>query len=93
MWTESSIPEAERHLAQRRVALFELLVHMTLVHVALGLTAALTYVFLVRAALVPSRPLWTFLLTALIGYPAAVFMGTGVLPFQKGWLVPISETS
>jgi len=69
---------------------FELLVHMIQVHVALGLTAALTYVFLLRAALVPSRPLWTFLLTALIGYPAAVFMGTGVLPFQKGWLVPIS---
>jgi serine/threonine-protein kinase len=67
---------------------FELLVEVIQMHVALGLTAALTYVFLVRAALIPSRPLRTLLLTALIGYPALVFMATGVLPFQEGWLVP-----
>ena len=69
---------------------FELLVHVIQGHVTLGLTAALTYVFLVRAALIPSRPLWTFLLTALIGYPALVFMATGVLPLQEGWLMPTS---
>jgi serine/threonine-protein kinase len=67
---------------------FELLVDVIQIHLALGLTAALTYVFLIRAALVPSPALRTLLLTALIGYPAAVFMATGVLPFQEGWLVP-----
>ena len=55
-------------------------------YVQLGLTTAFTYLFLVRAALVPSPPLRTFLLTALIGYPALVVMATGVLPFQEGWL-------
>lgn len=67
---------------------FALLVDVIEMHVTLGLTAALTYVFLVRAALIPSRPFRTFLLTALIGYPALVFMATGVLPFQEGWLAP-----
>jgi hypothetical protein len=67
---------------------FELLVDVIQGHVALGLTAALTYVFLLRAALIPSPALRTLLLTVLIGYPAVVFMATGVLPFQEGWLVP-----
>ena len=67
---------------------FDLLVDVSQMHVTLGLTAALSYVFLLRAALVPSRPFWTLLLTALIGYPALIFMATGALPFQDGWLVP-----
>jgi serine/threonine-protein kinase len=65
---------------------FQLTVDVIQGHMSLGLTAALTYVFLMRAALVPSPALRTFLLTALIGYPAVVFMATGVLPFQEGWL-------
>ena len=69
---------------------FELLVEVIEIHVVLGLTAALTYVFLLRAALIPSPALRTLLLTALIGYPAVVFMATGVLPFQEGWLMPTS---
>jgi serine/threonine-protein kinase len=69
---------------------FDLLVNVIQEYVVLGLTAALTYVFLLRAALIPSRPLRTLLLTALIGYPAVVFMATGVLPLQKGWLAPTS---
>ena len=69
---------------------FELLVDVVEMYVVLGLTAALTYVFLLRAALIPSPALRTLLLTALIGYPALVFMATGVLPFQDGWLMPRS---
>ena len=66
---------------------YALLVGLLEVYVALGMTSAFSYLFLVRAALVPSGPLRTLLLTALIGYPALVVMATGVLPLQPGWLV------
>ena len=42
---------------------FELLVEVIEMHVVLGLTAALTYVFLLRAALIPSPAPRTLLLT------------------------------
>ena len=66
---------------------YTLLVGTLQAYVSLGLVSALSYLFLVRAALVPSGPLRTLLLTVLIGYPAAVVAATGVLPLQPGWLV------